>query len=58
MTVQLLILIGCQQVKAKVKLRPTVSRSISLDVKPHVGAKTRYLLLSDSCCFFNIGPPL
>jgi hypothetical protein len=29
-----------------------------LGVKPHVGHKTRFLLLSDSCCFVDLGYPL
>jgi hypothetical protein len=36
------------QVKVKVTLRLTVSQSVSLDVKPHLGLMTRYLFLSDS----------
>jgi hypothetical protein len=31
-------------------LRPTVSRAVCLDVKPHLGLKTRFLLLSVCCC--------
>jgi hypothetical protein len=56
MTVHSLALIGCQQVK--VELRPTVSRPVSLGVKPYVGPKTRFLLLSDSCGFVDVGRPL
>jgi hypothetical protein len=36
------------KVKVKVTLRLTVSQSVSLDVEPHVGLMTRYLLLFDS----------
>jgi hypothetical protein len=44
--------------QVKVSLRPTVSRSVSLGVKPHLGPKTRFLLLSDSYGFVNMGHPL
>jgi hypothetical protein len=42
----------------KVTIRPTVSRPVSLSVKPHLGPKTRFLLLWDSCCFADVGRPL
>jgi hypothetical protein len=32
-------------------LRPTISRPVCLGVKPHLGSKTRFLLLSGSCGF-------
>jgi hypothetical protein len=46
------------RVKVKVMLRPTVSRPVCLGVKPHLGPKTRFLLLSDSCGFAHVGRPL
>jgi hypothetical protein len=39
-------------------LRPTVSRSVSLGVNPQLGPKTRFLLLSHSCRFVDVGRPL
>jgi hypothetical protein len=36
-------------------LRPTASRPVCLVVKPHSGPKTRFLLLSDSCGFVDVG---
>jgi hypothetical protein len=45
-------------VKVKVTLRPTVTRPVSLGVKPHLGSKTMFLLLSDSCGFVEVGRPL
>jgi hypothetical protein len=39
-------------------VRPTVSRPVCLGVKPHLGPKTRFLLLSDSCGFVDVGRPL
>jgi hypothetical protein len=42
------LMTDCLQVKFKVILRPTVSRPVSLGVKPHLGPKTRVLLLSVS----------
>jgi hypothetical protein len=38
--------------------RPTVSRPVSLGVKPHLGTKSRFLLLSDCCGFVDVGRPL
>jgi hypothetical protein len=38
-------------------LRPTVFRPVFLGVKPHLGPKSRFLLLSDSCGFVNVGRP-
>jgi hypothetical protein len=43
------------KVKVKFILRPTASRPICLRVKPHLGPKTIFLLLSDSCRFVHIG---
>jgi hypothetical protein len=34
------------------------SRPACLGVKPHLGPKTRFLLLSDSCGFVDVGRPL
>jgi hypothetical protein len=39
-------------------LRPTGSQPVSLGVKPHLGPKKRYLLLSDSCGFVDVGRSL
>jgi hypothetical protein len=39
-------------------LWPTVSQPVCLRVKPHLGTKTRFLLLSDSCGFVDVGRPL
>jgi hypothetical protein len=39
-------------------LRPTVSRPVCLVVKPHLGPRTRFLLLSDSCGFVDVGRSL
>jgi hypothetical protein len=46
--------------KSKVKglLRPTFIRPVCLSVKPHLGPKIRFLLLADSCDFFDAGRPL
>jgi hypothetical protein len=44
--------------KAKVTLRSTVSRPVSRCIKPHLGPKTTFLLVSDICCFVNVGRPL
>jgi hypothetical protein len=46
------------QMKVKVMLRPTVSRPVGQsDLVPitHLGRKTRFLLLSDSCGFVDVG---
>jgi hypothetical protein len=45
-------------VKVKVTLRLTVSQSVSLDVEPHVGLMTRYLLLFDSYGLVFVGRPI
>jgi hypothetical protein len=39
-------------------LRPEISRPVCLGVKPHLGPKTRFLLLADSCRFDDVGLPL
>jgi hypothetical protein len=39
-------------------LRPTFSRPVCLGVKPYLGPKNRFLLLTDSCRFFDAGRPL
>jgi hypothetical protein len=39
----------------EVTLRPTVSRPVSPGVKPHLGPRTRFLLLSDTCGFVEWG---
>jgi hypothetical protein len=36
---------------------PTISRPVSHGVKPLMGPKTRFLLLSDSCGFLDVGRP-
>jgi hypothetical protein len=46
------------KVKVKVTLRLTVSQSVSLRVKPHLGPMTRYLLLFDSYVLVFVGRPL
>jgi hypothetical protein len=38
-------------------LRPTVSRPVCFGVKPHLGPKARFLLLSDSCGFADVERP-
>jgi hypothetical protein len=44
--------------KIEVVLRPTVSRPICLVFKPPYRPKTRFLLLSGSCGFVDVGRPL
>jgi hypothetical protein len=44
--------------KVKVTLRLTISQSVSLDVEPHLGLMTRYLLLFDSYGLVFVGRPL
>jgi hypothetical protein len=39
-------------------LRSTVSRPVCLGVRPHLGPETRFLLLSNSCGFVDVGAPL
>jgi hypothetical protein len=46
------------QVKDKVTLRLTVSRSVGLGVEPHLGLMTSYLLLFDSYGLVFVGRPL
>jgi hypothetical protein len=46
------------QVEVKITLRPTVSRPVCLGAKPYLRPKTRFLLLSDSCGFVDVGRPL
>jgi hypothetical protein len=41
--------------KVKVMLQQTASRPVCPGVKPHLGTKTRVLLLSDSCGFMMWG---
>jgi hypothetical protein len=36
----------------------TDGQPVSFCVNPQVGPKTSYLLLSDSCCFVDVGCPL
>jgi hypothetical protein len=38
-----------KHVRSKSPLRPAVSRQTSLGLKPHLGHKTRFLLLPDNC---------
>jgi hypothetical protein len=45
-------------VKVKVTLRLTVSQSVNLGVKPHLGLIARYLLLFDSYGLVFVGRPL
>jgi hypothetical protein len=46
------------QVKVKVVLWPTASRPVCLGVKHNLWPKTRFLLLSDTCRFADVGRPL
>jgi hypothetical protein len=46
------------KVRVKVILRPTVSLSVCLVSKPHLGPNIRFLLLSGSCGFVHVGRPL
>jgi hypothetical protein len=46
------------KVKVKVTLRLTVSQSVSLGIKPHLGPMARYLFLSDSYILVSVGRPL
>jgi hypothetical protein len=46
------------KVKGKFLLRLTISRSVCLGVKPHLGPRTRFLLLSDSFGFFDVRRPI
>jgi hypothetical protein len=46
------------QIEVKVTLRLTVSQSVNLGVKPHLGHMTRYLLLCDSYGSVLGGRPL
>jgi hypothetical protein len=48
----------CLFTQVKVMLRLTVSWSLSLGVKPYLGLKARFLLLSDNCGFGDVGRPL
>jgi hypothetical protein len=41
-----------------IEAKVTVSRPVCLVVKPHLGPKTRFLLLSGSCGFVDVGRPL
>jgi hypothetical protein len=46
------------KVRVEVMLWPTVSRVVSLGIKPPSGAQDQILLLSDSCGFVDVGRPL
>jgi hypothetical protein len=46
------------RVKVRVMLRPMVCRPVCLGVKHHLGFKTRFLFLSDSCGFVDVVHPL
>jgi hypothetical protein len=39
-------------------LRLTVNQSVCICIKPHLGPKGRFLLLSHSCGFVEVGQPL
>jgi hypothetical protein len=43
--------------KVKIMLQPTVNQSFLVS-NPHLGPKTRFLLLLDSCGFVDMGHPL
>jgi hypothetical protein len=47
-----------ESVKVSVTLRQKARRPVILDVKPYLGLKTRFLLLSDSCHFVDVGHSL
>jgi hypothetical protein len=47
-----------KDVKVRVTLWPTVSRSVHHGVEPHLGLMTRYELLFDIYCFVSVGRPL
>jgi hypothetical protein len=51
-------MISTLKVGVKVTLRLMVSQSVSLDVEPHLGLMTRYLLLSDSYSLVFVGRPI
>jgi hypothetical protein len=46
------------QDKVKVKLRPTISRSVRLGVEAHLGLMTGYKFLFDIYCFIDVRHPL
>jgi hypothetical protein len=46
------------RVKVKVKLRPTVSRPVCLGWSTHLNLTTKFLILSDSCVFVDVGRSL
>jgi hypothetical protein len=46
------------QVRIEVMLRPTVHRPVSLGVKPYLGPKGRFLLMSKICRFVDVGRPI
>jgi hypothetical protein len=43
------------QVSVKAMLWPTERRPVCLGIKPHLGHKSSFLLLSDSCGFVKVG---
>jgi hypothetical protein len=47
-----------RQVKAKVPLRPKVSRSVRIGVEPRLGLMTRCYVLFDSYGFVSMAPSL